>query len=289
MTGILERRGLFARLPLYGWLGLGAILASEAGMFARVEPFYTWHTAIAWTGYILFVDALLVRRRGTSWIRDHPREVLFLAIASIPLWVVFEFFNLYIENWHYEGLPRNLFWRYVGYGWAFATIWPAVFETGELVASLRRAPHPPPPPRVRPIGLSGAVAIAAGAAMLAWPLVWPSPYLAAPVWLGFIFLLDPINARLGGESLTNDLGAGRTDRLVNLAAAGLVCGILWEFWNYWAGARWIYTVPILPEIRVFEMPLLGYGGFPPFAVECFTMYVTVRLAFWRGPFRPISL
>ena len=26
-------------------------------------------------------------------------------------------------------------------------------------------------------------------------------YLAAPVWLGFIFLLDPINARLGGESL----------------------------------------------------------------------------------------
>ena len=30
-------------------------------------------------------------------------------------------------------------------------------------------------------------------------------YLAAPVWLGFIFLLDPINARLGGESLRIDL------------------------------------------------------------------------------------
>jgi hypothetical protein len=25
--------------------------------------------------------------------------------------------------------------------------------------------------------------------MLLWPLVWPSRYLAAPVWLGFIFLL----------------------------------------------------------------------------------------------------
>ena len=29
-------------------------------------------------------------------------------------------------------------------------------------------------------------------------------YLAAPVWLGFIFLLDPLNARLGAESLLAD-------------------------------------------------------------------------------------
>ena len=57
--------------------------------------------------------------------------------------------------------------------------------------------------------------------MLASPFVVPAtvaPYLAAPVWLGFIFLLDPINARLGGESLLADLRAGRSDRLINLAA-----------------------------------------------------------------------
>ncbi len=47
--------------------------------------------------------------------------------------------------------------------------------------------------------------------MLLWPLVRPSPYLAAPVFLGFIFLLDPINARAGGESLFRDL---RVDRRV---------------------------------------------------------------------------
>jgi len=41
------------------------------------------------------------------------------------------------------------------------------------------------------------VSIASGAAML----VWPSPYRAAPVFLGFIFLLDPINAHAGDESL----------------------------------------------------------------------------------------
>jgi hypothetical protein len=125
--------------------------------------------------------------------------------------------------------------------------------------------------------------------MLAWPLVWPSPYLAAPVWLGFIFLLDPINARFGGESLIGDLQAGRLQRLVNLSVGGLACGLLWEFWNYWSRTKWIYTVPILPDLKLFEMPLPGYLGFPAFALECFTMYVALRLLMWRGRKRPLSL
>ena len=101
-------------------------------------------------------------------------------------------------------------------------------------------------------------------------------YLAAPVWLGFILLLDPINAWLGGDSLTRDLQEGRTDRLTNLALSGALCGVLWEFWNYWAGAKWHYTVPIMEHVKIFEMPVPGYLGFPPFAIECFTMYVFVR-------------
>ena len=125
--------------------------------------------------------------------------------------------------------------------------------------------------------------------MLVWPLLWPSPYLAAPVFLGFIFLLDPLNARAGDESLLGDLRAGTRDRLVNLLAAGFICGGLWEFWNFWARAKWIYTVPILGDIKIFEMPVLGYFGFPPFALECFTMYVFVRRLVWRGPKRPIGL
>ena len=33
---------------------------------------------------------------------------MFLAIVSIPLWVVFEGYNLLIENWYYINLPENL-------------------------------------------------------------------------------------------------------------------------------------------------------------------------------------
>jgi hypothetical protein len=102
------------------------------------------------------------------------------------------------------------------------------------------------------------------------------------VWLGFIFLLDPINRRLGAEALD-------WHRAVNLGVAGLICGVVWEFWNYWARTKWVYDVPILPDLKLFEMPVPGYGGFPAFALECFTMYVTARLLFWRGGTRAISV
>ena len=133
------------------------------------------------------------------------------------------------------------------------------------------------------------VSVAVGAAMLAWPLVWPSPYLAAPVFLGFIFLLDPLNARAGDESLFRDLRDGHHERLINLLIAGFICGGLWEFWNFWARAKWIYTVPIFGDIKVFEMPVLGYFGFPPFALECLAMYVFIRRLLWRGARRPIGV
>lgn len=288
------------RFPLHGLLGLLVMLVSQVAMLRQLEPFWSWHTPIAWTGYILFVDAWVYRRRGHSWLMSAPREFAFLAAVSVPLWLVFEWFNLFIRNWHYINLPESLALRSFGYAWSFATIWPAIFETGELVGSFRErepgaATHRETSAHPRRLSSGAWLSVLTGLGMLAWPVLWPSPYLAAPVWLGFIFLLDPLNARAGGESLLGDMHAaggvvaGLRSRAVNLALGGLICGVLWEFWNFWARTKWIYDVPILPGLKVFEMPILGYGGFPAFALECFAMYVTVRLVFWRGARRRISL
>jgi hypothetical protein len=63
--------------------------------------------------------------------------------------------------------------------------------------------------------------------------------------------------------------------------AGWVCGWLWEFWNNWAAAKWHYIFPIGQNWKIFEMPVPGYLGFLPFALECFVMYVTAAwLAGW---------
>jgi len=257
-------------------IGLLVMVVSQSATFAKIAPFYSWNTPIAWTGFILFADSIVWRARHRSWMRSNPREFIFLALASIPLWLVFEFYNLYIENWYYTGLPENFWLRQFGYAWSFATIWPAIFEAADLIDVWRGAVHSKVDATTAVSRVSLFLSIAAGAAMLLWPLVWPSPYLAAPVWLGFILLLDPINAAMGEESLVGDFERRDERRAVNLVLSGFVCGLLWEFWNYWAGAKWHYTVPIMENLKIFEMPVPGYLGFPAFALECFTMYVFVR-------------
>jgi hypothetical protein len=283
-------------LPAYAWAGLLVMIVSEAAMLRRIEPFWSWHTPIAWTGYLLFVDGWIWKRRGQSWLQNAPAEFAFLACASVPLWLVFELYNKFtLHNWYYVGLPENLLLRYFGYAWSFATISPAMFVTAELIASLRdrRAPEWRRARRVPvPLGTLGWISIAIGVFMLVLPILYPSPWLAAPVWLGFIFLLDPLNAASrdeASESIRGDFAAGHRARFVNLLAAGLVCGVIWEFWNYWSRTKWIYVVPVPPNIKIFEMPIAGYGGFPAFAIECFVMYVFVRRWIWRGAWRPISL
>src|SRR5262245_49045727 len=261
-------------------IGLLVMVVSQTATFAKIEPFYSWNTPIAWTGFILFADSVVWRARGRSWIRSNPREFVFLALVSIPLWLVFEFYNLFIDNWYYTGLPENFWLRQFGYAWSFATIWLAIFEAADLIHVRRgsvdgiRLNEPHAYYVVGSAGRWGLVAI--GASLLIWPLVWPSPYLAAPVFLGFVFLLDPINSRLGEASLIDDQAVIGWSRFNNLLLSGLLCGVLWEFWNYWAGAKWHYTVPIMENLKIFEMPVPGYLGFPAFALECFTMYVFVR-------------
>jgi hypothetical protein len=300
------------------WILLGGaiMVVSEAATLAKIEPFYSWNTPIAWTGFIIFADSIVYRARGHSWLRSSPGEFAALALVSIALWLVFEGYNLVIRNWHYVGLPENPVLRTFGYAWSFATIWPAIFEGADLVAVARHQREPNPttpsdprdpsvpansrnsyPPNLSELSERRAssvlLSVAAGALMLAIPfLVSPAiaRYMAAPVWLGFIFLLDPINRRLGAESIAADWRAGGYDRLVNLALSGLLCGVLWELWNYWSRAKWHYTVPIMEHLKIFEMPVPGYLGFPAFALECFTMYVFVRAVFLRvRPGRAIGL
>ena len=286
------------------WIGLLIMIVSESATLLRVEPFYSWNTPIAWTGFILFADGVVFRARGDSWLRSAPREFTLIALVSIPSWLIFEAFNLRIHNWNYTGLPENVALRQFGYAWSFATITPAIFEAAELIGAARGTDRPvrvagrardsrePGAHRSDPAPPTGpsVLSVLAGALMLVSPFVASSAnaqYLAAPIWLGFIFLLDPINARLGAESLWVDVREGRYDRLVNLSIGGLLCGVLWEFWNYWAGAKWHYTVPIMERWKIFEMPLPGYFGFPPFALECLTIYTFVRRVVTRGG-RPIG-
>ncbi|MFQ5945162.1 MAG: hypothetical protein ACE5NC_02805 [Anaerolineae bacterium] len=259
-------------LPPYAILGAVIIAAAEILMLRDVEPVATWFTPVAWTGYILMVDGLVLWRRGHSLLHDRPREFVLMLPLSVGIWLIFEAFNLHLRNWHYLGVPPSP-WREIGFFWSFATILPGLFETADL---LTKQPLLAASTSDRPTHRSWHLPmIALGMLLLTIPLLLPGPvarYLFGMVWLGFILLVEPLNHRLGHPSLLGDWEAGRSSRLLALLLAGLICGFLWEFWNFWAHGKWIYSVPIVSEARIFEMPILGFAGFPPFALECFALY-----------------
>jgi len=273
-----QRRGL----GWQGWIGIVALAAAEILMFRGVEPVATYFTPVAWTCYIIIVDAAVFATEGRSRLRSAPATFAGTAALSIPLWLIFELYNLRLKNWVYVGVPAERAWALVGYGWSFATIIPAIFETADLVEAFGWFGKGQPVKCSRKVERTAAVI---GALLLTVPLVVPqrvSAYLFPMVWLGFVFLLDPVNHWLGLPSLLHDLEQGRRSQLFSLLISGWVCGWLWEFWNYWAAAKWHYVFPIFVHWKIFEMPAPGYLGFGPFALECFVMYVfAARALGWR--------
>jgi len=105
-------------------------------------------------------------------------------------------------------------------------------------------------------------------AVLAFPR-WLYPLTWGAMWL----LVEPLlYTRDPARSLFADVARGRWDRIARLMTAGLVAGALWETFNAAARARWIYTVPFLERLKIFEMPPIGFLGFPFFALEVWSLY-----------------
>lgn len=279
------------RFPVYGWLALIALITAQGLLVVGTEAVRYWFFPLAWWPYILTVDGLVYRRNGTSLLTTHPGEFALLLPLSVCFWLTFELFNITLHNWHYLLVPENLWQRWTGYALSFATVLPGIFETVDLLDAYGLFKDV----RVRPLSDSTRwylPFVVVGSAFLTLPLIWPQFFFPL-IWGGFIFLLEPLNHRMGLRSLMREWQQGTPRTFCLLLVAGAICGLFWEFWNYWALTKWVYTIPHLGWLKVFEMPILGFFGFPPFAVECYVMVNTVSLLrqgpAWEARKHPISL
>jgi hypothetical protein len=225
-----------------------------------------------WLGYCLLVDAATRYRTGTSLISRGKGTYVLLFILSIPVWWFFEGLNLVTRNWEYLGRIAFSDLEFFLYSsLSFSTVIPAVFGTSELLATI--------PPLKETGGWRGfqlanrQIWILHGAGWILLLLLLLAPDLFFPcLWLAPFFILDSINARMGNPSLIRELSQGSWRNLVLYGLGALSCGFFWELWNFYAFPKWVYDIPYLDALHVFEMPLAGYGGYIPFGWELFAVY-----------------
>jgi hypothetical protein len=255
---------------IFGLIAFLIFLLAHLFLMLRVQLVLVWFYPIVWWSYIFIVDSIIDRRTGRSLIWEGGRRFWLMAAWSAVIWLLFEAFNLRLENWWYHGVPVSRPIRWAGTLISFATVIPLLAETERLLNSFRVFDRTVAATiRVTP-GLLLASQIT-GTLMLLACLLFPR-YTFPLVWGGVVLLIDPINYRAGAPSLLRDWVNGRPGRTYRLLTAGLIAGLLWEFWNFWAVARWSYTVPFVGNWKIFEMPVLGFLGFPPFALEAFALY-----------------
>jgi hypothetical protein len=267
------------KFKAYGILGIILIFLVELNFFFKIQPFADWYFPIIWLGYILVIDAIVYKLKGKSFINNYPLHFIGLFVLSSLFWYVFEFQNIFVQNWKYIGVDSfsggllifaNLL--------AFSTVLPAFFETTELI----RAIHLFDKIKLKKsYKISKALLyslIVLGIISFFIPMFLPL-YTFPLIWLSFFLILDPINYLNKQPSIIGHLKDRKLVVPLSLLLAGIIMGFFWEFWNFWAIPKWIYNIPFVGFFKIFEMPILGFLGYFPFAFELYAMYWFVRSLF----------
>ena len=252
------------------------ILFAELNFYLKIEPFASWYFPIIWFGYIFIIDAIIFKLKGHSLMMSRKEQFIKSLLLSALIWWLFELINYRVSNWSYLGvLPESTILRKLYGTISFSTVLPAVIETYELIRTFRLfnkvkllKNH-----RITNKFLHGMTYV--GVIMLILSVLWPR-YFYPFVWSAFFFLLDPINYLHKQPSIIGYWKNGNIKIPMALFVAGIICGLFWEFWNYYAAVKWYYEIPFVGFFKIFEMPILGYLGYGPFAFELFAMYYFVR-------------
>jgi hypothetical protein len=191
-------------------------------------------------------------------------------VSSI-FWWFFEYLNRFVQNWHYLGVENFSSGEYIFHAsLCFSTVLPAVQSTEEYLGSFSRLAVPlknwRPAVIHNPLPWGWLLLVSAAFCLGAISL-YPD-YLFPMLWVAPFLIITAVQVVFRDETLFRDLSGGDWRRIWLPALAALVCGFFWEMWNFKSLTHWEYSVPFVQRFHIFKMPLLGYGGYLPFGLEC---------------------
>ena len=274
----LEKKPLSGRtFPVWGWAGLLFLLFSWILAWSRFpwfQPLQHHTFTPLWIGYILVINALVLKRTGHCPLIDRPQFYLSLFPLSAGFWWIFEFLNRFVHNWYYLG---SIELDATTYFWAatlpFSTVLPAIVGTNEYLRTFSRLSAPFQNWRKMPIpkkrGMGWAIIMVASSGLMGIGL-WPS-LLYPLLWLSPLLILVGLQEIWGEKSVLEDMRQGNWSPVLLPALSGLICGLFWEMWNFYSLAHWKYIIPHVHGIQLFEMPILGYFGYFPFGISCMAL------------------
>jgi hypothetical protein len=256
---------------IYFVFGLPLIAVSWFLAWTHTSPIAVYYFPPLWLGYILLTNGLCELVFRDSLIRRMRWNFLLLFVFSIPLWWFFEYLNAIVQNWYYvfpdEWSPTT---QIVLKTVSFSTVIPAVYSSSFFIHQLLKNRLPYWSPQMV---LNRAAVFSLG--VLAFVLMFLYPKIFFPlVWIAPLLVLEALNDRLGFASLLREIREGKWSLVLPFALGTLLTGFFWEMWNFYAFPKWFYTIPLFDFTRVFEMPILGYGGYIPFGLFVFTFTAT---------------
>ena len=270
------------KFPFYGWIGFLLVILFWYLNWGLQGMRTQWGFFPLWFGYILVMDSFVFLRKKTSLISRNLKAFAFLFIISAPVWWLFEFFNIFLQNWHYIGKEHfSDFEYFLLASLSFSTVIPAVFSTAELMSTFKFIQKLKWNFRLNQNQKVINSFFISGVMLLTFILIFPK-ILYPFIWLSVYLIIEPVNATTGRNTLLQYVSKGNWTPIVALWAGCLICGFFWEMWNYFSYPKWIYTLPGVNVLHVFEMPLPGYIGYIPFSMELFAIYQLISGFFDSG-------
>ena len=260
--------------PWWGYVGLLAGGLSWLLAWTRLSWFscFQLHTFVPlWLSYILVMSALTQRRKGSCLMTRQPFMFLSLFLVSTAFWWFFEYLNRFVQNWYYVEVSKFSPLEYVLFAsFSFSTVLPAVLCTREFLLSFSffdnafRSYIPINPKHPKPLAIVSLIVSGIGLACIG---LLPN-YLFPLLWISPLIIVLSLQTLMNEEHVLSGISQGSWTVIVASAVSALICGFFWEMWNYFSMAKWVYSIPYVQTLHVFEMPLLGYAGYLPFGLEC---------------------
>lgn len=280
------------KLPLWFWIGAvlwSSILVLFIGKFHEPKWVINWALLPLWWGFILMLDGVVYKRNeGKSMVKEAPSELIAMGVLSISGWLIFEYFNFFIElNWYYPAaflMHHDEFLLYAIIGSSafipMAFEWYHLLRTFPLLnARYKSGPKVKYSLKTKIILLIIAFALLAGLSFYPDSLfyaVWLAPLAIMIIVLSFLKIWTPFTPIVNGDWTS----------LILFAPVWLLQGLCVECWNYlsfenpnltdtYNPGYWDYCIPFVNFGHLFNMPFLGYLGYVPFSIYCFIWVIVM--------------